>query len=345
MFLVPLGLSAWILPLVLVTSGLLVGFVIENLFLLKLRQLAKKTPWRSDEIILGAFQTIDILALGLLGAYWAIRALPFTAEAAADIRKGLWVAVVVLATWLASRLAVGFLDLALSVGRGPIPQSSIFRNLLKIGIFALGALFVLQVLDQPIGPVLTALGVGGLALAFGLQETLANLFSGLSIIASKKIQPGDFIELDEGKQGFVTDITWRYTALKGLASNEIIVPNSHLAKAVVTNYSLPTPEKSVVVHLGVGYDSDLERVETIIIDEAKRTLREVEGANPDVEPTLRYQSFGDYNIQLAVFLRAKRYTDQFRLKHEFIKRLHRRLGKEKVSHPYPTTVTVNRRRS
>ena len=168
-----------------------------------------------------------------------------------------------------------------------------------------------------------------------LQEPLANLFAGFHILMSKQVRPGDYVRLQTGEEGYVMDISWRNTTIRQLPNNVVIVPNSKLASIIVTNYYLPQQEMSVLVQVGVGYDSDLEKVEKVTIEVAKEVMREVPGGVPEFEPFIRYHTFGDFSIDFTVILRAREFVDQYLVKHEFIKRLHRRYQQEGIEIPFP----------
>jgi small-conductance mechanosensitive channel len=210
-----------------------------------------------------------------------------------------------------------------------------FANITRILVFIIGVLIILQSLGISIAPILTALGVGGLAVALALQETLSNLFAGIQIIASKQIKPGDFVKLDSGEEGFVTDITWRYTTIRTLPNNMVIIPNAKLASALVTNYNSPEKEMAVLVQVGVSYDSDLEKVEKVVIEVGKEIMQEVKGGIPGFEPFIRFHTFGDFSINFSVILRGLEFVDQHLIRHEFTKRLHRRFNAEGIVIPFP----------
>ncbi len=216
-----------------------------------------------------------------------------------------------------------------------LPVTSLTQNVSRIVIFCIGILIVLSSLGISITPILATLGVGGLAVALALQETLSNLFSGLTITAARQIRIGDYIKLESGEEGYVTDINWRTTQIKMLPNNIVLVPNSKLAQAIVVNYCIPDKEMSVTVDVGVHYHSDLEKVEKVTSEVAKEVMQEVTGGVPGFEPFIRYNTFGDFSIQFTVILRAKEFVDQYLIKHEFIKRLHARYQKEGIVIPYP----------
>lgn len=343
MFTETLTASHFILPGFYIFGGVFIGYVFEKIVFHELRKLAEKTSWEGDDVIIKALKLIAVVWLGLLGAYLAMRDLPFEPARYEIIQTGILIAFVVAATWFATRLAAGFVRLYTSVEGSPIPSSSIFINLTRLAVLLVGGLIILQILEQPITPLLTAAGVGGLAIALGLQDTLASLFSGLNIMVSKKINIGDFVELESGEQGYITDINWRYTTIKQLSNDFLIVPNASLAKETIKNYSLPKEDKSVRIKCGVGYNSDLEHVEQIVIATANEVIKKHDAAVKDKEPTVRFHTFGESSIDFTLYMRAKRFADQFELKHDMIKALHKRFAKENIEIPYPQ-VDVHQRK-
>jgi small-conductance mechanosensitive channel len=202
-------------------------------------------------------------------------------------------------------------------------------------IFSIGALIILQSVGISITPLVTALGIGGLAVALALQPTLSNLFAGLQIIISKQVEVGDYVQLDSGQKGYVTDVSWRNTKIRELPNNLIVVPNSKLADSIVTNFNQPQKEMSVLVKCGVSYDSDLEKVEKVTIDVAKKVLKKIQGGESEFEPFIRFHTFGDSSIDFSVILRVKEFVNKYLIRHEFIKALHKRYNKEGINIPFP----------
>jgi small-conductance mechanosensitive channel len=236
---------------------------------------------------------------------------------------------------VAARIASGLVTLYSGKSEGLLPSTSIFRNLTATVVFLVGALVVLDTLGISITPILTALGVGGLAVALALQDTLSNLFAGIQIIASRQVRIGDYIKLESGEEGYVTDIRWRNTTVRALPNNMILIPNSKLASTITTNYYMPEKEMAVLVQVGVAYDSDLQKVEQVTIDVGKEVMREVQGGIPEFQPFIRYHTFSDSSINFSVILRGKEFVDQYLIKHEFVKRLQRRYQQEGIEIPFP----------
>jgi small-conductance mechanosensitive channel len=330
-----LGIAQLILPLVLITGGFLVGIVTEKFILAWLKRIAERTKWEGDEIIISSLRRITSFWFLIAGVYGAILSIPMSAAALGLAQKVLLVIAIFSVTVVLARLAVGFINLYARRAEGVLPSTTIFINLTKLLIFLIGALIILQSLGISITPILTALGVGGLAVALALQDTLSNLFAGLHIIASRQVKKGDYIKLDTGEEGYVTDITWRNTTIRALPNNMIVVPNSRLASAIITNYYQPEKEMTVRIDVGVSYDSDLAKVEKITMEVAREVIREIPGGVTKFEPFIRYHTFADSSINFTVFLRAKEFVEQYPIKHEFIKRLHERYQKEGIEIPFP----------
>jgi small-conductance mechanosensitive channel len=251
------------------------------------------------------------------------------------IQRVLTASIILSATVALARIAAGLVKFYSRKTETVLLSTSIFANLAKSLVFLIGILIILQSLGIPITPLLTALGVGGLAVALALQDTLSNLFAGLHIIASKQIRIGNYVKLDTGEEGYVQDITWRNTTVRTLPNNVVVVPNSKLASAIITNYYLPQKEMAVLVQVGVSYDSDLEKVEKVTIEVAREVMREIQGGVSEFEPFIRYHTFADFSINFTVILRAKEFVDQYLIKHEFIKKLHNRYKKEGIKIPFP----------
>lgn len=331
----PLKITQWVLPIAYIAGGFLVGFIIEKIVLMKLKKMAKRTKWEGDVIIINSLRGMIIIWSVIAGIYAAILSIPIRPTLLSNLEKILLAIVIISATIAIAKMAAGFVNLYARREDVPLPSTSIFMNLTKLLVFLIGILIILQSLGIAITPLLTALGVGGLAVALALQPTLANLFSGLQIIASKQVRPGDYVKLDTGDEGYVTDISWRNTTIRQLPNNMIIIPNSKLASSIVINYYQPEQQLAVLVQVGVHYESDLQKVERVTIEVGKEVMREVKGGIPEFEPFIRYHTFADFSINFTVILRAREYVDQYLIKHEFVKRLHERYEKEGIVIPFP----------
>jgi small-conductance mechanosensitive channel len=198
-----------------------------------------------------------------------------------------------------------------------------------------GLLLILNLLDISLAPALTALGVGGIAVSLALKDTLANLFSGFYISMAGNIHKGDYIQLDSGQEGFVEDVTWRITTLRTLQNNLVVIPNSKLSEALVTNYSFPEKSLAVRIPIGVSYDADIDHVERVVLEEVE-ALRGLDGLLFDPPPVVRFNpGFGDSSLNLTLIVHVSEFTSQYIVQDQIRRRLLARFRREGIVIPFP----------
>ncbi len=231
------------------------------------------------------------------------------------------------ASAIATRL-VGEYGPRLSPG---VPAAGLMQNLTRLVVIAIGGLVILSSLGVAITPMLGTLGVGGLAAALALQEPLSNLFAGIFLSLAGQTRIGDYVKLDTGVEGYIADVNWRTTRVRMLSGSMIIIPNAKLSQAIVTvitNRKAPQTDVPVAVDVGVDSARDLDRLEAVTLDVARDVMRGVPGGVPEFEPAIRYQALVKSHVKLSVIMRAKGFTDQDLVRHEFLKRLHARYVRE-----------------
>ena len=203
----------------------------------------------------------------------------------------------------------------------------------RLIVILIGGLVLLSSLGIHITPILTALGVGGLAVALALQDTLSNLFAGMHLLADKPIRVGDYVRLSEGGgvQGFVVDVGWRSTRIRLLENNVVIVPNHKVAQSVITNYDLPETRMALTLSVGVSYASDPELVERVLAEEATRAVGQVQGLLGEPTPFARLiPGFGESSLTFSLTCQVATFVDQFYVQHELRKRILRRFRAEGI---------------
>ncbi|MFE3637079.1 mechanosensitive ion channel family protein [Streptomyces sp. NPDC059168] len=329
-----LTLHDLVLAGIALAAGLLLAFLSRTV-LRWLGKHAERTRWSGDDVIVDALRSVVPWAAVAGGAAAAAAVLPLTRTVRHHTDQLLQVWLILVVTVSAARVVSGLVRSVTQSRSGVAGSATIFVNITRVLVLAIGFLVVLQTLGVSIAPLLTALGVGGLAVALALQDTLANLFAGVHILASKTVQPGDYIRLSSGEEGYVVDINWRQTTVRQLSNNLVVVPNGQLAKTNMTNYTRPEQQLTILVQVGVSYDSDLDHVERVTLEVIAETMTGITGAVPDHEPAIRFHTFGDSRIGFTVILGVGEFSDQYRVKHEFIKSLHRRYRAEGIRIPSP----------
>ncbi|MER6212040.1 MULTISPECIES: mechanosensitive ion channel family protein [unclassified Streptomyces] len=328
-------LDDFMLAGIALASGLLAAFLLRIL----LRWLGKhagRTRWSGDDVMVDALRSVLPWSAVIGSAGVAGAVLPLTHTVQHQVNQTLKVLIILAVTVAAARVIAGLVRAVTNSRSGVAGSATIFVNITRILVLAIGFLVMLQTLGISIAPLLTALGVGGLAVALALQDTLANLFAGIHILASKTVQPGDYIRLSSGEEGYVEDINWRQTTVRALSNNLVVIPNGQLAKTNMTNFMRPEQQLTILVQVGVGYDSDLEHVEEVTMEVIAEVMTDITGAIPEHEPAIRFHTFGDSRIGFTVILGVGEFSDQFRIKHEFVKRLHKRYRDEGIRIPAPT---------
>jgi small-conductance mechanosensitive channel len=323
-------------------GGILVGLAARHLLKRYLVHHSSTEAGGVRSIAAAWLPKLVVSWLTIAGAYGASVVLPLR-PALQEVVEQVLLSAAILSGTLAAARVTGAMASGFASRNSRLPHAtSIFANLARFGVLALGVLVTLQTLGVSVAPLLTALGVGGLAVALAMQDTLSNLFAGLHVIASGEIRPGDYIRLDSGEEGYVQDINWRNTSLRSLRNNVVLVPNARVSSSILTNYYQPAAEMSILVPVGVSYDSDLERVELITKEVGREILNTVDGGVPGYEPLVRFHTFDASSIRFDVVLRVKEHTDQFLVKHEFVKLLHERYRDVGVVIPFPIQTVLNK---
>jgi small-conductance mechanosensitive channel len=224
-----------------------------------------------------------------------------------------------------------------------VVQEKIVSNILKFLITFVGLILILNQVGVRLTPILTALGIGSLAVALALQDTLANFFAGINILASKQITRDDYIKLDSGQEGTIVEVNWRTTLIKEITNNMIVVPNSKISSAIVTSYHFKKSEVTSSITCGVAYGSDLDKVEKIAISAAKEIMNKYNFTSKTYEPMVQFTDFGDFSINFILYFRTKTIYDRAFIKSEVLKSLYREFCEAKIEIPFPQRViTLNK---
>ena len=329
-----------LVPSCIVLAALAAGIIADRLIRRYIgHHLAvEESTWKY--VLIRSMQGVPIFFSFIIGLYWAIDAVEISPTLTKLLSYLLFTSNVFSITRVLARTVDGVVTMYFERSGKNLPKTTLLNSILVGVIYAMGLLVILQYYGISIAPILTAAGVGGMAVALALQETLANIFAGLHLILSKQLRIGDYIRLGTGEEGRVTDITWRFTTIIPLgASSTIVIPNKTIAGANISNFSLPTQNINVSVPVGVAYDSDLTTVERVTIETAKEVLARVDN-NPNAEPLVRYTDFGDSSINFNVILPSSMFDNQGIIKHEFIKALTDRYRTEGIDIPFPIRTII-----
>ena len=337
------------LPVCILIVALTVGIIVNRFVNRRIAEYAERYDDDDVEenlksVFVNALKGVPISFCLVAGIYWIVNTVSLPPSVVKIFSYVLFTINAFTLTRVLARGISGFVTLRLNRG-GQLPKTSLLNNILNCIIYAMGIIIILQYYGISVTPIITAMGVGGMALALGLQETLANIFSGIHLIISKQLRLNDYIRLSSGEEGQVSDITWRFTTITSVLGNVVVIPNQKLAGAIITNYNLPIKDITVRVTVGVAYDSDLQRVEEVTLEVANEVARKMKDKGKhiagELPPAVRFHTFGESSINFDVFLHSSQFNHQAELKHEFIKALTKRYRAEGIEIPFPIRTIVN----
>jgi len=327
--------NPWVVLPLIVLAAIVLAYMVSVAVLWVLRRAVRKTAVEFDDRLYRLLEKYLFPLLAVGGLLLIVDAAPLPPGIVRATHRLLALSGILLGIFLLARAS--FLVLrnvearyeAVRNIKGPV------EIVTRIVFIAVGGMLILDSLGISLTPIITTLGIGSLAVAIALQDTLGNLFAGLYIKADQPITVGHYVRLEGGEEGYVEHIGWRSTRIRMLPNNMVIVPNNKLVQSIITNYYLPDRELAVLVQVGVHYESDLEKVERVTCEVAREVLRSVPGGVPEFEPFIRYHTFNQSSIDFTVILRGQEFVDNFLIKHEFIKKLHDRYEKEGITIPFP----------
>ncbi|MBI2656123.1 mechanosensitive ion channel family protein [Candidatus Woesearchaeota archaeon] len=207
-----------------------------------------------------------------------------------------------------------------------------FHRFSRIFISIVGLLFVLPVWGVQIGPLLTSLGIAGIAIAFALQSTLGNIFGGMSIIIDKSIKVGDKIKLDAETMGTVEDVGLRSTKIRTFDNELITIPNGKLADSRILNFIQPDPSVRVVIEFGVEYGSDTSKVRQVVLD----TMQKISNILKEPAPKVMMMEMGDFALKFRALFWVENFDIKFDTKALATEEIYNTLRKAGIGIPFPT---------
>lgn len=303
-----------------------------------LKKFSQKTETKIDDTLIAVLTRPIHSFILLLGLYTGLKSLSILAAHTSLLDKLFFTAIVILASYVISNLLSTFISNWLQVQKKYQKTPQLISKVVTVVIYLIALMMILRNYNVEVSPLIATLGIGGLAVGLALQNTLANFFSGLYIISDRPINVGDFIEIDttlSTLSGFVDDIGWRSTKIKTWNNTIVIIPNSKLAESTIINSSLSDRTVNTKITCGVDYHSDLEKVENVTLETAKKLQKEFSGAVKDWEPVMRFNKFADSNIEFFIVLKASDINAKSLLAHEFIKMIKKSYDKAGIEISFP----------
>ena len=236
-----------VLPVSVFLITVISGWILRKIIFIRLAKWSEQTETKLDDILISAIKGPIIIWFLILGLYFGLAVSKLPENLVGIIHKVLLALVIFSVTVVLANIVGNLIKIYSSKVESALPVTSLTQHISKIIIFCIGILVILNSFGISITPILAALGVGGLAVALALQDTLSNLFAGFYITVARQVRAGDFVKLESGEEGYVTDITWRTTTIRMLPNNMVLVPNEKLIKSIIINYYMPDKEMAVLV--------------------------------------------------------------------------------------------------
>ncbi len=300
------------------------------------RRLAARTSSTLDDQILLVVRRPGFLLIVLVGVYAAVHRYQFRLRGVLD---GILFVLAVLAVFYCLVAVLGVLlrwwgeklvreRPGENVARDLLP---IVEKFLKVVLIVIAAIMVLDHFAIDVKSILVTLGVGSLAIGLALQDTLANMFGGFTIMIDRPFRVGDRIQLQTGEVGDVKAIGIRSTAVQMLDSNLLVVPNSLLVKNAIINQSSPDARAQIIMDVGVAYGTNPARVKEILLEAARRHPEVLEHPTPSVY----FKAFGDFALQFVITCYTKSFRSVLTVKDAINSEVNERFEKEGIVIPYP----------
>ena len=321
--------------LLTLTLWIVGGVLVDRLVAYLLSQRATKKGTRISRAIGLSFRGLVTWIAAAIGFWIAFYQTPLPSQINQDLSMWLKLVSALIVTAFLGRLGGNLIMVYTERENTVIPSGSIFKNVTSIMVWIVGLAVMLNIMGVSLTPLLTALGVGGIAVGLALQPTLDNLFSGIQILASRQIEPGDFVRLEGGEEGTVEDVTWRNTTIRRAAGDLVIVPNSILGKSLIINFSRSNQAFRLVVTTTVRYGTDPALLERIALDVAHQVIAESPSAHKDTEPSVAFVDVGPSGITFNTVLPVVSYEERVDVRSLYVDALQRRLTEEGIEAPLP----------
>jgi len=332
--------GAWRFGLVLaVTFGL--AWLLKSLLFKALDRITgSSTTDDLDDTLIGALRWparywVVLVALVIAVADLDERDVPV--RIAHGLSAIIFILLVISITLAIARVSIVLLQHSMRRSSSGIQITTLTKTLIRVFWGVPAALIILrEVFNFEITPWLATLGVGGIAISLALKDTLANVFSGFYVSLSGQLKKGDYIALDGGVAGYVADIQWRVTTLKTLDGNMVLIPNSKLSEAVLTNFSQPAKPLWVSIPYGVDYSTDIDLLDRVVLEEARSAVGQVPGLLADPQPSNRLNpGFGDSALNFSLNVCVTELVAQYVVTDQLRRRLLKRFRAEGITMPFP----------
>jgi len=290
-----------------------------------------------DRILVRIAPAAELLAI-FAGLYLAVRSLPLPDRVQLFTSGAVFIANVAIFTNMGYRMADEVLGwyarrveqkTGAGMGAEVLPLT---RKVFTIFLVCAALIVILKHFRYDVLSLVTALGIGSLAIGLAAKDTLANMISGFTLMIDRPFRIGDRIQLSSGKTGDVADIGLRSTRIRTPENTLLIIPNSELCNSTVLNMAFPDMKSQGRVSVGTAYGSDVEMVKRVMVE----TALEDPDILQDPAPEACFLSFGDNALEITLFFWVSDYTKTFKVTDRLNTRILAAFAVNGIEIPYPT---------
>lgn len=313
----------------------IIDFIFKNVFM----HYASKTKVEFDDLILSALRKPLYLTVIVAGTIFSLHYTGFSTNyeflveaMGLTVMFGMWI------TGLLKINKVLFEKVFPHITRKTETQMDdellpLLKGVVNVAIVFIGILAILNLIwGINVTPLFASAGIAGLAVAFAAQDSIAQLFGGISIYFDQPFKRGDRIELESGEVGIVHEVGIRTTRIMNLYNNMIIIPNSIIANSKVVNFTSPQSLMVVKMMMGVAYGSDVEKVRDVLY----AIIRDIDLVLDDPAATVRLENYGDSSLDFALYMWIKNPADKIKLIDMVNSSISEEFEKEGIEIPFQT---------
>jgi small-conductance mechanosensitive channel len=330
----------WINLAISIILALIVGFLLSRLVFYALKKAVAKTETQYDDAFIKVIRHQISLIFIVVGFQIGVLRLPFIDVTIKQVLNQFFIAIYVIAAtiivWRLLDVLVEWYQNDVEPKREPHQTDTLLllmHRLARTLLVTISLILLLSLYNINVNALIAALGIGGLAISLGAQDTLSNIISGVMIMLDQPFRVGDRIEIQGlGTWGDVVDIGLRSTRIRTRDNRLVIVPNNSISTDQIVNYTYPDTQYRIQIEIGVGYGQDIEKVRQIIID----TVRQVAGVLPDKPVDALYVEMGQSAMTFRVRWWIDSYVDTRRMFDSVNTALQKTLDEAGVEMPFNT---------
>lgn len=320
----------------IVLAFLIVGKIITFISARYLRKIASRTKTKLDDLIIEKIKPPFSYVMLFVGFKFALKPLGFEEIWFGHLVDTVAILAFMYIIWIIIDIFLEVWSTEFAVRTQSQLDDSLMplvRNFFKVFVLAIAAIWVLKEWGINIGPFLASLGIAGVVIGFALQDSLKNIFGGVSLVLDGSIKVGDKIKLESGELGEIQEIGIRSTKLQTYDNEVINIPNGQLSNSKIQNYVQPDLSARVTVDFGVEYGSNVEKVKQVVTD----TVLKMEEVMEDPEPWIIFYEMGDFALKFKMMFWVPDYNIAYEKQMEATEKIYNALNKAGIGIPFPTS--------